>query len=213
MKQVTIVDYGMGNLRSVAKACEACGAQTSLATRPEQVAQAERLVLPGVGSFGDAMRALDRQGLVEPLRAYLDSGRPFLGICLGLHLLFESGDEGGGTEGLGLLKGRVVRFSEPAARGAQAERLPIPHMGWNTVHFSQPDDPLLAGIDDGAYLYFLHSYYVLPADAVALTETPYPENFCSSISVGSIRATQFHPEKSQALGLRILRNYLQIKPQ
>lgn len=199
-----VVDYGMGNLRSVAKALERVGARVRLSTRPEEVLEAEKLVLPGVGAFAAAMAELRRRALLEPLRQYLREDRPFLGICLGLQLLFERSFEEGEHEGLGVLSGEVVRFA-PADAG-----LKVPHMGWNQLEM-RPGVPLFAGVPQGAYVYFVHSYYVRPAEAeVVAAETDYGGRFCSAVWRGRTFATQFHPEKSQKVGLQMLANFVSL---
>ena len=197
---VTIVDYGSGNLRSVQKAFEHLGAPAAITDDPGVVASAERLVLPGVGAFGDAMRELRARGLVEPIVAHLRADRPFFGICMGLQLLFETGLEGGRHEGLGVLAGDVSRFELPAG-------FKVPHMGWNTVSWRDGGRP--AGIADGEHFYFVHSYRARPSDAsVVAAEADYGGPFCAAVSRGRLFATQFHPEKSQAAGLRLLRAFL-----
>jgi glutamine amidotransferase len=197
---VTIVDYGSGNLRSVQKAFEHLGAAAVVTDDPGAVAAAERLVLPGVGAFGDAMRELRRRGLVEPIVAHLRADRPFFGICMGLQLLFETGWEGGRHEGLGVLAGDVARFELPPG-------FKVPHMGWNTVAWRAGGRP--AGVADGEHFYFVHSYRARPRDeSVIAAETDYGGPFCAAVSTGRLFATQFHPEKSQAAGLRLLRAFL-----
>jgi glutamine amidotransferase len=197
---ITIVDYGMGNLRSVQKGFEKVGIEARITDDPVAVARAERLVLPGVGACGDAMRGLQERGLVEPIREFIDTGRPFLGICLGLQLLFTKSYEGGEFAGLDVIAGEVVRFSS-------RPDLKVPHMGWNQLRIRHRP-PALDGIEEGAFVYFVHSYYVVPADrAVIATETDYPNPFTSAIVRDNIFATQFHPEKSQQVGLRLLRNF------
>lgn len=198
---VTIVDYGSGNLRSVQKACERLGAAARITDDPDQVAEAEKLVLPGVGAFGDAMRELRARGLVEPILAHLRADRPFFGICMGLQLLFETGFEGGRHAGLGVLAGDVVRFALPAG-------MKVPHMGWNTVAWTGAGaERSPAGPDD--YFYFVHAYHARPADAaVVAATTDYGGPFCSAVRRGRLFATQFHPEKSQAAGLRLLASFL-----
>lgn len=200
---ITIIDYGMGNLRSVQKGFERVGVLARITSDPQQVAEASHLVLPGVGAFGDAIQELRRRSLVEPIQQAIHQEKPFLGICLGLQLLFERSYEDGVHEGLGILAGEVVRFDLPPEYA-------VPHMGWNQLHIRRPN-PLLAGIDQGAYVYFVHSYYVVPQDSsVIATETDYGIMFCSSIGEGRIFATQFHPEKSQAVGLRMLENFARL---
>jgi imidazole glycerol-phosphate synthase subunit HisH len=197
---IAIIDYGMGNLRSVQKAFEKLGHAATITSDPAVVAAAQKVVLPGVGAFEDAMAELRRRELVEPVLAAIDSGRPFLGICLGLQLLFDTGYENGRHEGLKVLRGEVVRFEIP-------DEYAVPHMGWNQLRIRRPA-PLLEGIPDGTHFYFVHSYYVVPEDrGVIATETEYPEPFCSMIWRDNVFATQFHPEKSQASGLRMLANF------
>ena len=195
---LTIVDYGSGNLRSVQKAFERLGAEACITDDPNRVAEADRLVLPGVGAFGDAMRELHGRGLVEPILAHLRADRPFFGICMGLQLLFETGREGGEHRGLGVLAGDVVRFELPAG-------LKVPHMGWNTVSWRRR-----TAAATGEYFYFVHAYHARPRDeSVVAAVTDYGGPFCSAIARGRLFATQFHPEKSQAAGLRLLADFLE----
>jgi len=195
---ICIVDYGMGNLRSVEKAFTFLGHDVRVSSEPREVLSAAGVVLPGVGAFGDAMRELDERGLVEPLREAITSGIPFLGICLGLQLLFEESEESPGVRGLGVMPGRVVRFSQGVK---------VPHMGWNDIRAVR-DHPVLAGIGDGSYFYFVHSYFVTPErDGHRLTVTAYGEEFASGVADGNLVAFQFHPEKSSASGLRLLENF------
>ena len=194
---VTIVDYGSGNLRSVQKAFEKLGVAALITADPQAVADSQRVVLPGVGAFGDAMRALRDRGLVEPLVAHVRAEKPFFGICMGLQLLFETGLEGGRHEGLGLLPGEVVRFDLPAG-------MKVPHMGWNTVRWRAA-----APADEAGWYYFVHSYHARPGDAsVVAAVTDYGGEFVSAVAQGRLFATQFHPEKSQAIGLRLLASFL-----
>lgn len=206
---IGIIDYGMGNLRSVQKAIERVGgADARLITTPAELARADKIVLPGVAAFGDAMAQLRSQGLVDPIRQAVRRGTPYLGFCLGLQLLFEVGYEDGEFEGLGLLGGKVIRFAFDAATMAR-QRLRIPHMGWNQLAMARPC-PMLAGIHDGDYVYFAHSYHVAPSDeSIIVTTTDYGYPFVSSVWKDNIFATQFHPEKSQATGLRLLENFVQ----
>ncbi len=200
---LAIIDYQMGNLRSVQKGFEKVGHSATITSDPAVLAAADKVVLPGVGAFPDAIAELRRRGLIEPIRKAIDSGKPFLGICLGLQLLFDVGYEGGRFEGLGVLPGEVVRFELPG-------EYKVPHMGWNALSMRRRP-PLLAGLDDGVHAYFVHSYYVVPKDAgVIATETDYGGPFCSMIWRDNVFATQFHPEKSQADGLRMLKNFAEL---
>ncbi|HTP42513.1 MAG TPA: imidazole glycerol phosphate synthase subunit HisH [Nitrospiria bacterium] len=198
---IAIIDYGMGNLRSIHKAFEHVGHPAVVTRSATAIADASHVVLPGVGAFPDCMRNLDRFGLIEPIHRAIRSGKPFLGICLGLQLLFTEGEEFGPHPGLAVLKGRVVRFPD----GGQG--LKIPHMGWNQVKRVKPS-ALLNGMADGAYFYFVHSYYVVPEDqTLTATTTTYGLEFVSSIQQENLFACQFHPEKSQAAGLTVLRTF------
>lgn len=200
---IAIIDYEMGNLRSVQKGFEKGGHQAVITSDPAVVDGASHVVLPGVGAFADAVAALHRRKLVEPVRAAVAGGKPFLGICLGLQLLFEKSYEDGEFEGLGIIPGKVVRFRVP-------KDYKVPHMGWNQVEFCR-HPPIFSGLDDGTYFYFVHSYYVVPRDeSVIATETHYAAPFCSSIWKDNLFATQFHPEKSQADGLRVLTNFAEL---
>jgi glutamine amidotransferase len=200
---IAIIDYQMGNLRSVQKGFERVGHAAVVTSDPNELAKADKIVLPGVGAFPDAIAELRRRELVGPIRQAIDSGKPFLGICLGLQLLFDVGYEGGKHEGLGVLAGEVVRFELP-------HEYKVPHMGWNSLEFTRRA-PIFNGLDEGAHCYFVHSYYVVPRDeAVIATRTSYPAPFCSSIWRDNLFATQFHPEKSQQQGLRILQNFAEL---
>jgi imidazole glycerol-phosphate synthase subunit HisH len=200
---IAIIDYGMGNLRSVQKAFEKVGYPAVVTNDPDVVAKAGKIVLPGVGAFEDAIAELRNRNLVQPVLQAIDSGKPFLGICLGLQLLFDVSYENGRHEGLGVLRGEVVRFDLP--RGYS-----IPHMGWNQIAFSKRP-PVLDGMDPGTYFYFVHSFYVVPQDAdVIATTTDYGNLFCSMIAWDNVFATQFHPEKSQSAGLRFFRNFASL---
>jgi len=202
---IAIIDYGMGNLRSVQKGLEKCGFKACVTDDPKVVSRADKLVLPGVGAFKDCMNNLLEGGFIEPIHRHIEAGRPFLGICLGLQLLFTESEEFGIHRGLGIIPGRVVRFSEGMTR--DGEELKVPHMGWNRICF-QKRPPLFEGVEDGAFVYFVHSYYVLPDDpGVVATTTDYGVSFCSSIWKDNVLACQFHPEKSQQVGLQILKNF------
>jgi len=205
---IVIVDYGMGNLHSVQKAFERVGFPARVSREAEVIRQADGLVLPGVGAFKKAVENLHAGGLEKPLLSYLESGKPFLGICLGLQLLFSESEEFGAERGLGFFKGKVVRFPAPgAAAWRSRESFKVPHMGWNEIRIGK-QTPALAGIADGAHVYFVHSYYPVPADSgIVATTTEYGLSFVSSVSQGKLYACQFHPEKSQAAGLRILKNF------
>ncbi len=208
MSAITIIDYGMGNLRSVQKGFERVGLEARVTDDPRLVAVADRLVLPGVGAFRDGMSNLAEGGFIEPIKNHVASGRPFLGICLGLQMLFTESDEFGRNAGLDIISGRVVKF--PPGLQAGSEALKIPHMGWNRMILRRAS-PLFTGIDDGSFVYFVHSYYVVPdGPQVIATETEYGVTFCSSIWHENVVATQFHPEKSQAVGLTMLRNFGKI---
>jgi glutamine amidotransferase len=267
---IAVIDYGMGNLRSVQKALERVGGDARLVRTPQELSGAQKIVFPGVAAFGDAMEQLRIQKLVEPIIAAVRAGTPYLGFCLGLQLLFETGTEDGEHKGLGILGGKVVKFdfgsgcdagvspacgegilpscvagvppasfavssavSSSAAAGQQqkqqqqdadkmsathaggtpaphTQRLRIPHMGWNQIHWNR-DCPMLRGIEQGAYAYFAHSYYPVPADpSITVTTTDYGYNFTSSVWKDNIFATQFHPEKSQAVGLKLLENFVNL---
>jgi glutamine amidotransferase len=197
---IAIIDYGMGNLRSVQKAFERVGHPAIVTDDPSEVRRARKVVLPGVGAFEDAVSELRRRNLVKPTLEAIESGKPFLGICLGLQLLFDVGYENGRHQGLGVFRGEVVRFQLPSEYS-------VPHMGWNQIHI-QRQAPILGGIADGTYFYFVHSYYVVPGDSgIIAALTDYNQPFCSMIWRDRVFATQFHPEKSQADGLRMLKNF------
>jgi imidazole glycerol-phosphate synthase subunit HisH len=199
---VTVVDYGAGNLRSVARALQASGQRAVLTSDAADIDTASALILPGVGSSNDAMKALRRLDLVEPLRAYAASGRPFLGVCLGLQLLYEESEEGGGIECLGLLPGTIKRFP-------QLPGLKVPQIGWNAVDVTA-EHPLLDGIPSGSYFYFVHSYYAGPDPSFTLGQAEHGVPFAAIVGRDNVLATQFHPEKSADFGLRIYRNFGRI---
>ena len=201
--KIALIDYGAGNLRSVANALNAIGVTPQLAEAPAALAGATHLVLPGVGSFGDCMGKLTARGLAEPIREWVAAGKPFLGICLGYQLLFESSEESPGVAGLGLVRGSVRRFEAKPG-------LKIPHMGWNSVVPRRPEAGHWAGLGDEPYFYYVHSYFPVPADdSVTAAETEYGgTTFAAAIELPNLLACQFHPEKSQDAGLRLLRNFL-----
>jgi glutamine amidotransferase len=200
---IALVDYGMGNLRSVEKALARVGADVRIVSDRKAVLGADALVLPGVGAFGDCMANLEKIGLVEAIREFVATKRPFLGICLGFQALFESSEEAPGVKGFALFPGTVPRF---ATNG-----LKVPHMGWNELRIREDDCPLLKDVADGSYVYFVHSYYCKPQDAsVVCGTTDYGIEFCSMLWAGNVFATQFHPEKSQAVGLKMLENFVRL---
>ncbi len=193
-----LIDYGMGNLRSVSKALEKVGFSVKVSSDPEEVKKAEVLVLPGVGAFRDAMENLKKLGLLKEILRHIEKGKPYMGICLGLQLLFERSYEFGETEGFGVLEGEVVLLPP---------KVKVPHIGWNQLWRQKPSD-LLTGIKEGEYFYFVHSYHVVPKrQDIVLTTTDYGIDFVSSIEYENIFAVQFHPEKSQKAGLRLLENF------
>lgn len=195
---IAIIDYEMGNLRSVQKGFEKVGAEAVITRDPGQIADASAVVLPGVGAFSVCMDNLEKYGLIDPIHSFIEGGRPFLGICLGLQLLFEESIEFGSRKGLGILKGKVVRFPK--------SDLKIPHMGWNDIKVAK-GSPNLEGVESGTYFYFVHSFYVEPAEDVVVATTGYGLEFVSAVEKGNIFAMQFHPEKSQDAGLKILANF------
>jgi imidazole glycerol-phosphate synthase subunit HisH len=200
---ITIVDYGMGNLRSVQKGFEKVGHKAIVTSDPAEVAAADKVVLPGVGAFEDAIKELRRKDLVDPVLAAIHGGKPFLGICLGLHLLFDVSYENGEHKGFGVFPGEVVRFQLPKG-------FSIPHMGWNQL-IMRNRPPILEGITEGTHFYFVHSYYVVPKETnIVAADTDYGGPFCSMVWHKNVFATQFHPEKSQSAGLRILKNFAEL---
>ncbi|MBD2847486.1 imidazole glycerol phosphate synthase subunit HisH [Paenibacillus sp. IB182496] len=198
---IAIIDYGMGNLHSVAKAVQRLGHEVTVSADEAAILAADGAILPGVGAFGDAMDNLRASGLDAVTRRYAESGKPLLGICLGMQLLFETSEEYGSHQGLGLLPGRVVRFEGDYK---------VPHMGWNQLQFAQPDHPLLAGLEEG-HVYFVHSYHALPARAKhLLATTDYYQPVTAVVGSGNVYGMQFHPEKSGELGMRLLAHFLSL---
>lgn len=196
---ISIIDYGMGNLRSVQKAFESVGAQATITQNPQDILKAQKVVLPGVGAMAPAMAKLTELGFVPAIKSVVASGKPFLGICLGLQLMFEESQEGGRVEGLGLLTGSVRKFTS----------LKVPHMGWNELNFSDKACVLWQGLDADKFVYFCHSYYVVPEEQhVVASLTDYGVNFTSAVHKGNLYGVQFHPEKSQNVGLKILENFV-----
>jgi len=202
---IAIIDYGMGNLRSVQKGFEKVGFDAVVTADPKVVLEAERIVLPGVGAFRDCMRNLEEGGFVEPILKVIKDGRPFLGICVGMQLLLTDSVEFGRYQGLDLIPGHVLRF--PEGMKENGENLKVPHMGWNQLAIRRRS-PIFTGIEDGANVYFVHSYYGMPADESVIAATcSYGVEFCAAIWKENVVATQFHPEKSQDVGLQILKNF------
>lgn len=202
---IAIIDYQMGNLRSVQKAFERVGHAAKITCDYREILEAERVVLPGVGAFGDAMEELRRRDLIGPIREVIAADKPFLGICLGLQLLFDVGYENGRHEGLGILPGEVVRFDLP-------RDYKVPHMGWNSAIIRRRA-PILEGIPEGTHFYFVHSYYAVPEDpSIVAIEAEYHHPFCAMVWKDNLFATQFHPEKSQGDGMKILKNFAELAP-
>jgi glutamine amidotransferase len=198
--RIVIIDYGMGNLRNVQKGFEKIGFEAELTRSKKEIEKASAIVLPGVGAFKDCMENLEKYGLIEPLLRSIEKGKPYLGICLGLQILYSESEEFGSHKGLDLIKGKVVRFRpDPEHK--------VPHMGWNTIE-KEKEVPMLQGVESGDFFYFVHSYYVIPEEAKWIsTFTTYGKPFVSSIWKENLFATQFHPEKSQQKGLRVLENF------
>ena len=202
---IALLDYGSGNLRSVEKALRKVGADLLVTTRPESLRDARAIVLPGVGAFDDCISAMQRQELLGAVRDFIQTGKPFLGICVGYQALFEKSEEFNScAAGLGIFGGKVVRFTERPG-------LKIPQIGWNQLEITRPDCPLYNGIPDGSHVYFVHSFYPQPTDpSIVATRTDYGDPFASSVWRDNVFATQFHPEKSQAVGLRLLKNFVSL---
>ncbi len=200
---IAIIDYDAGNVKSVEKALEYLGEEAVLTRDPEVLLQADKVILPGVGAFGDAMEKLHGYHLVDVIHKIVEKGTPFLGICLGLQLLFESSEESPGVEGLGVLKGRIVRIPD-------GEGLKIPHIGWNSLRYPNPGR-LYKGIPENSYVYFVHSYYLQALEPeIVVAETEYGVQIQASVEKGNVFACQFHPEKSSAVGMTILKNFTEI---
>ena len=200
---IAIIDYGAGNLQSVKKAFDFIGAESVITDNPETINACDKILLPGVGSFGDAMDSMTKKGLVDTVKQNALSGKPFLGICLGLQLLFEESEESPGVKGLGIFKGKIKKFAPDMG-------LKIPHIGWNSLEIKQKDT-LFKGIPENSYVYFVHSYYLYAEDENEIaTVTNYGIDFHSAVGKDNIFATQFHPEKSGDVGLQILRNFVEL---
>ena len=204
---IALIDYGSGNLRSAQKALLRVGADVRVVRRPEELADAQAVVLPGVGAFDDCVNALQKQGMLDASREFIKSGRPFLGICVGYQALFEKSEEFNScAAGLGVFRGKVVRFTERPG-------LKIPQIGWNQIEMAKSDCPLYRGIPSGSYVYFVHSFFPQPVDpSIVATRTEYGQSFASSVCQGNVYATQFHPEKSQRVGLQLLKNFVGLVP-
>jgi glutamine amidotransferase len=202
---IALLDYGSGNLRSVHKALLKVGADVRIAKSPKEIGDARAMVLPGVGAFDDCINAMRKQELLGAAQKFIESGKPFLGICVGYQALFERSEEFNScAAGLGIFKGSVVRFSEKHG-------LKIPQIGWNQIEITRPDCPLFRDVKSGSYVYFVHSFYPQPADkSIIATQTEYGGNFASAIWRDNVFATQFHPEKSQRIGLQLLKNFVQL---
>ena len=199
---IGVIDYGAGNLRSVCNSLKKLSVDCHVVKAPSDLNKIETMIFPGVGSFGDSSDQLKKQSLFEPIREWIINDRPFLGICIGFQMLFDSSEESPGSEGLGIIPGKVIKFSEQ-------KNLKVPHMGWNEVQIKNLDDPVWQKIDDLTHFYFVHSYFPKPDNPeVSSSTTGYGEDFTSSIRFGNIFGTQFHPEKSQKSGLRLIENFL-----
>lgn len=199
---IALIDYGMGNIHSVKKALESCGAKVLVTNNPADILSCEKIVLPGVGAFDDAMLELEKQGLVSVIKSEIKTKKPFLGICLGMQLLFENSEEAKTKKGLGILKGRVKRFLKTSFK--------VPHMGWNQIKFN-PECPMFKGMADNSYVYFCHSYYPEPKDkSVNAATCDYGVDFTAGVWQGNVYGVQFHPEKSQVTGLKIIDNFINL---
>lgn len=202
MMKIAIIDYGMGNLHSAAKALEKVGAQVTVTRDPELVRQADKVILPGVGAFGDCMKNLNERGLAPVIHEVIAAGKPFLGICVGLQMLFEGSEEDPGVAGLGIFKGMVRKIAAPG--------LKIPHMGWNNLEY-RTSSSLFQGLPPAAYVYFVHSFHAVPTDESCITAvTDYGGQVTAAVGRGLVQAVQFHPEKSSAVGLKILANFKEM---
>lgn len=198
-----IIDYGAGNLHSVRNTFLAAGCEAQLITSSADISGLTHLVLPGVGAFGDCVTQLRRRGLEQPIREWIRADKPFLGICIGYQILFESGEESPGIPGLGILEGSVCRF--------RSTDLKVPHMGWNNIAPTQPNDPVWKGLGESPWFYFVHSFYPQPKGTSLIAATcTYGETFAAAVRQGNLLATQFHPEKSQGCGVRLLKNFLSL---
>jgi imidazole glycerol-phosphate synthase subunit HisH len=206
---ISIIDYGMGNLRSVEKALEYIGYSVSVTRDPSQIEKADGVILPGVGAFGAAMDNLKKFDLINTIKDVVKSGKPFLGICLGMQLLMEIGEEQGSYEGLGIISGKVVKFFPEGTKLELIEGLKVPQMGWNSIQIKK-DSPLLKDIPQGSMVYFVHSFYAAPEEDVVSSTTKHGIDYCSTIWKDNVYAAQFHPEKSSSVGLTMLKNFAEV---
>ena len=201
---IGVIDYGAGNLRSVCNSLKKLSVNSKLIRSPEDIKDISSIIFPGVGSFGDSSEQLKKQRLFDPIKSWLKEDRPFLGICIGFQMLFEKSDESPNSDGFGIIPGKVVRFPEE-------NLLKVPHMGWNEVKFENSSDPIWQGIKTSTHFYFVHSYYPEPLESNSVSSiTSYGLEFASSVRSGNIFGTQFHPEKSQAAGLKLISNFLEL---
>lgn len=206
---VIIVDYGMGNLRSVSKALEFLGFEAEITRDPDRISRADHLILPGDAAFGAAMDNLRRYGLLDVVLQAIRSGKPFLGICAGIQLLMDQSEERGVHAGMGVVPGKVLKFFQKADTNPYTSTLKVPHMGWNTIRIRK-NAPIFRGVPDGSMMYFVHSYYVVPEGDVVAATTDHGIEFCSVIWKDNVYATQFHPEKSGSVGLQMLANFVEL---
>ncbi|MFL2452071.1 MAG: imidazole glycerol phosphate synthase subunit HisH [Verrucomicrobiales bacterium] len=201
---IGVIDYGAGNLRSVCNSLKKLSVNSTLIRSPEDIKDISSIIFPGVGSFGDSSEQLKKQRLFDPIKSWLKEDRPFLGICIGFQMLFEKSDESPNSDGFGIIPGKVVRFPEE-------NLLKVPHMGWNEIKFENSSDPIWQGIKTSTHFYFVHSYYPEPLESNSVSSiTSYGLEFASSVRCGNIFGTQFHPEKSQAAGLKLISNFLKL---
>ena len=201
---IGVIDYGAGNLRSVCNSLKKLSVNSKLIRSPEDIKDISSIIFPGVGSFGDSSEQLKKQRLFDPIKSWLKEDRPFLGICIGFQMLFEKSDESPNSDGFGIIPGKVVRFPEE-------NLLKVPHMGWNEIKFENSSDPIWQGIKTSTHFYFVHSYYPEPLESNSVSSiTSYGLEFASSVRCGNIFGTQFHPEKSQAAGLKLISNFLEL---
>ena len=201
---IGVIDYGAGNLRSVCNSLKKLSVNSTLIRSPEDIKDISSIIFPGVGSFGDSSEQLKKQRLFDPIKSWLKEDRPFLGICIGFQMLFEKSDESPNSDGFGIIPGKVVRFP-------QENLLKVPHMGWNEIKFENSSDPIWQGIKTSTHFYFVHSYYPEPLESNSVSSiTSYGLEFASSVRCGNIFGTQFHPEKSQAAGLKLISNFLEL---